>query len=66
MAKSMAIHSNLDKGMLRKDQIPAGAQVVLRKHHLFLFSLRLQYEFCIALQAMQGTLFFIYMRRVLR
>lgn len=64
--KSMAICSSLDEGILRKDQTPAGVQVVLSKHCLFPFSLHLRYEFCIAFWAMQGTLFFIYMRRVTR
>lgn len=64
--KSMAIRSSLDEGILRKDQIPAGVQVVLSKHCLFPSSLHLRYEFCVAFWAMQGTLFFIYMRRVTR
>lgn len=66
MAKSMAIRKNLDKGILRKDPIPAGVQVVLSKHCSFLSSLRLQYEFCIAFRAMQGTLFFTCMRKATR
>lgn len=66
MARSMAIYNNLDKGLLAKYQIPAGVQIVLSKHCLFLSSLCLQYELCIAFQAIQETLFFIYMRKTIR
>lgn len=63
--KSMTTCSNLHEAILRKDQIPAGIQVVLSKHWLLLSSLRLQYGFCIASQTMQGALFFIYTGRVI-
>lgn len=64
-AESMATCNNLDKAVLRKDQIPAGLEVVLSKHWLLLSSLQLQYGFCIAFQTMQAALFFVYTRRAI-
>lgn len=64
--KSMATCNNLHKAILRKDQIPAGIQVVLSKHWLLLSSLWQQYGFCITSQTMQGALFFIYTGRAIR
>jgi len=66
MVKTIATRNTSDKAVLRKGQIPAGVQVVASKHCLFLSLLCLQHEFCTDFWAMQGTLFFVDMRRAIR